>query len=72
MIDITAGVVVVIVSEGVGGRASCIGLVWLVPVILLGEIEAVAVVNVVVVLLAMVVAICVNPLVMLVLLSCWC
>ncbi len=42
MNDVTAVVVVVIVSEGVGGRVDCIGSVRSVPVILLGDVEAVA------------------------------
>ncbi len=57
MIGVAAVVDVGVVSEVVGGRANCIGSVRLVPVILLGEVEAIAVVVVVAVLLVMVVAI---------------
>ncbi len=50
-----AVVVVVVVGKGVVGRAGWIGSVRLVPVVLLGEAKAIAVVVVVVALLVMVV-----------------
>ncbi len=55
MIDVTAVVVVVVVGEVGVGRAGCIGSVRSGPVVLLGEVRAIAVVGFVIVLLVMVV-----------------